>query len=307
MSPRSCRCQTVLLPVRDYDLDATMDSGQVFHFAAVGGGWEGVVGRDWVRLGKEREAISVSFVARDAPERSQLLERVARFLQTNVDLSRIVATFPNDGVMERAVQVCRGLRLLKQEPWQCLASFILSSTKQILQIRQICAVLSERHGPAVDAESVVARWHGFPSAEQIARLDEKDLRACKAGFRAPYLLGAARLVAEGKLDLGGLDEVPIAEARSRMMEVRGVGRKIADCALLFTGSHAGAFPVDVWVARALRELYFRGREMPLRELEHFASEHFGPHGGYAQQYLFHYVRVHGLKPQAARRTSTRPP
>jgi N-glycosylase/DNA lyase len=111
------------------------------------------------------------------------------------------------------------------------------------------------------------------------------------GFRAPHLLAAARQIAEGKLDLERPRFLPLAEARVELMKLRGVGGKIADCVLLFAYGFDAAFPVDVWVERALRRLYFPRRRMTAKQLRHFAATHFGPFSGYAQQYLFHYMRT----------------
>jgi N-glycosylase/DNA lyase len=123
-------------------------------------------------------------------------------------------------------------------------------------------------------------------------LDESTLRECRMGFRAPFLLAAARAVDAGRIDLAKLGTLEEEEARERLITLRGVGRKIADCVLLFACGFPRAFPVDVWVSRALRELYFGGRDVTERELLQFSRSHFGPRGGYAQQYLFHYMRVH---------------
>jgi N-glycosylase/DNA lyase len=111
------------------------------------------------------------------------------------------------------------------------------------------------------------------------------------GFRAPHLLAAARQVAEGKLDLENIRKLPLAEARAELMRLRGVGGKIADCVLLFAYGFDAAFPVDVWIGRALRQLYFPRRRPTEKRLRQFAATHFGPHAGYAQQYLFHYMRT----------------
>jgi N-glycosylase/DNA lyase len=110
------------------------------------------------------------------------------------------------------------------------------------------------------------------------------------GFRAPNLLAVARQVAGGELDLGGLVGLPVEEARAELMELPGVGPKIADCVLLFAYGHQSAFPVDVWVMKALQQLYFPRRRVKLERLHRFAASHFGPNAGYAQQYLFHYMR-----------------
>src|SRR5205085_7996156 len=120
---------------------------------------------------------------------------------------------------------------------------------------------------------------------------ESELRGCKMGFRAPYLLATARQIAGGQFDLERLRQVPVDVARHELMSLPGVGRKIADCVLLFAYGFQSAFPVDVWVMKALRQLYFQRRSVPPKLLHRFAATHFGPNAGYAQQYLFHYIRT----------------
>ena len=287
----------IFLPVRDYDLAATLDSGQSFRWQPCNDSWVGVIGQRWVRLTQRRNGIRAE-TAGPAADWQWLRD----YLQTETDLAAVLKTFPDDAPMRNAVAACHGLRVLRQDPWECLASFILSSTKQIVQIRQIVARLCERFGEPINQCSVepVARLDSatgrtlqfaFPSPEKIARTTEAELRACKMGFRAPNLLAAARQIANGRLDLERLRHLPLAEARAELMKLRGVGGKIADCVLLFAYGFDGAFPVDVWVERALRELYFPRRRVSAKRLRHFAATHFGPHAGYAQQYLFHYMRT----------------
>ncbi|MEN9545940.1 MAG: hypothetical protein RLZZ356_672 [Verrucomicrobiota bacterium] len=207
-------------------------------------------------------------------------------------LEPILATFPDDAPLRAAVSRCRGLRLLRQDPWECLASFICSSTKQIVQIRQIVALLSERWGHEVAAPSGAVLNRAFPTAATIASAGEGALRDCKLGFRAPYVLDAARRVVEGRLDLEALALLDTPAAREALMEIHGVGRKIADCVLLFAYGRQDAFPIDVWVRRALSQLYFpRARRVSAARLEAFSESYFGPYSGYAQQYLFHYIRL----------------
>jgi N-glycosylase/DNA lyase len=194
--------------------------------------------------------------------------------------------------MRAAVAACRGLRLLRQDPWECLASFILSSTKQIVQIRQIVACLCERFGEQVIVPKNHEPVYSFPSVGRIAAAAEAELRACKMGFRAPNLRAAAHMIAAGAVDLDRVRVLPVGEAREALMRLPGVGRKIADCVLLFGYGFQDAFPVDVWVMKALRRLYFPRRSVPLKRLLEFTASHFGPHAGYAQQYLFHYARIH---------------
>jgi N-glycosylase/DNA lyase len=296
----------ILLHIRDYDLAATLDSGQVFRWQMENDSWNGVIGKNWVRLTQTRDGI---FAETAAPQKNWNWLR--GYLQTEIELGKILKTFPDDEPMRAAVASCRGLRLLRQDPWECLASFILSSTKQIVQIRQIIALLCERYGepvaeinaeaqrPQRNAEfenslrgsASSASLRSFPPAARIAGLNETDLRNCKMGFRAPNLLAAARQIAAGTFDLKKIRELDYPDARAELMKLRGVGGKIADCVLLFAYGFDSAFPVDVWIERALQRLYFPRRRVGEKRLRRFAATHFGPHAGHAQQYLFHYMRT----------------
>ncbi len=279
----------IQLSVRDYNLDATLSSGQVFAWERYENNWAGVVGGRWVMLQPSSDSIRAVTAAPQA-DWSWLTD----FLQSDVNLRAVLATFPaNDPQLSSAVVACHGLRLLRQDPWECLASFILSSTKQIVQIRQIVRTLCERHGTPVATET--RRHHppafAFPTAARIAALAETELRQCKMGFRAKYLLTAAGRVAAGELKLEGIRQMSLPAARAELMKLPGVGEKIADCVLLFAYGFPTAFPVDVWIARALSQFYFRGRQQRPEQLRRFAAQHFGPNSGYAQQYLFHHIRT----------------
>ena len=270
--------------VPEYDLAATLDCGQAFRWKRLKDGWHGVVDGKWIRLSQHLDGIEAETSSPQADWRW-----LAHYLQTEIDFAEIVASFPADPHLQAAAKAHRGLRLLRQPPWECLASFILSSTKQIIQIRQIIDLLCERFGEPVNSPRGT-NWHSFPSAARLVEVSEADLRACKMGFRAPHLHAAARMVASGQLDLEQVGKLSHEEARNRLMNLNGVGEKIAECVALFAYGYEDAFPVDVWVARALRQFYFRGRNIPLRRLQTFAAKRWRRCGGYAQQYLFHYIR-----------------
>ncbi|MBM3834793.1 MAG: hypothetical protein FJ403_16270 [Verrucomicrobia bacterium] len=274
-------------PVQDYNLTATLTSGQAFRWQCRDGAWEGVIGTRWVRLDSGLDSILAA-----TAEPVENWDWLSDYLQIDVDLAPILAAFPRDDAMRSAVDKCRGLRLLRQDPWECLASFILSSTKQIVQIRQIVELLCERFGERVISLPDRAHAYAFPTAERLAQCDEAELRACKMGFRAPYLKAAANMIACQEVALEKLRELPAGQARDALISIPGVGRKIADCVLLFAYGFQSAFPVDVWVTKALRELYFRRRRIKLKRLQQFSATYFGPFSGYAQQYLFHYMRLH---------------
>jgi N-glycosylase/DNA lyase len=279
-------------PARIYDLGATLDSGQCFRWQFHAGNWQGVIGSHWVRLSSDNEGIRAA-----AWPPTDDWSWLTRYLQLTVDLEMVLRTFPAaDPHLASAVAACRGLRLLRQDPWECLASFILSSTKQISQIRQIVELLCQRFGNPLPRHPLLPAAWTFPSPQTLATCSEAELRSCKMGFRAASLLAAARRVVDGSLALHKLSTLPTAEARAQLVELPGVGEKIANCVLLFAFGAQDAFPVDVWVMKALRQFYFPNRQVSPRELAAFVNTHFGPHAGYAQQYLFHYMRVHN-RPQ----------
>jgi len=277
--------------VDDYDLASTLASGQAFRWQLRPEGWVGVIGENWVRLSQLGNQLAAEFA--HPTDAESLQRRIANYLRLDDPMDLILESFPKDPPMQAALAACRGLRLLRQDPWECLAGFICSSTKQIVQIRQIVALLCDRFGRPVDTPPGEASISAFPTVKAIAATSETALRDCKLGFRAPYLLGTARRIADGTLLLQHLEALDTNEARNALMLCPGVGRKIADCVLLFAYGRQDAFPVDVWVQKALHQLYFpKARRITLQRLQQFSQSHFGPYGGFAQQYLFHYVRTH---------------
>jgi len=274
-------------PVECYDLPATLASGQAFRWRESQPVWTGVISRRWVSLRQEPGCI----VAQTAVAVADW-QWLRHYLQLDLDLHQVLATFPQDDVaLQTAVRACPGLRLLRQEPWECLASFICSSTKQIVQIQQIIALLSRRFGEPVPVPEGHEPVWSFPGYARLAGVSEADLRDCKLGFRAPYLRATAQMLATGEADLTRLHTLSQEEARAELLKFPGVGGKIADCVLLFACGFPQAFAVDVWIMKALRRHYFPRRVVKPEKLRRFIRTHFGPHAGYAQQYLFHYMRV----------------
>ena len=277
--------ESIEFAVKHYELAVTFSCGQAFRWRRNGDAWEGVVGSRWIRLRQTPTGISAESTSAGD------WQWLRHYLQLDTELSDIVATFPDDEAMRAAAAYCRGMRLLRQDPWEALASFICSSTKQVVQIQQIVELLSRRFGERLTAGDKSLDAFAFPMAARIAEASEAELRECKLGFRAPYLLGTARAVASGKIDLSQLSILDLNDARAALVELPGVGLKIADCVLLFAYGFPQAFPVDVWIARALREIYFPKRKPKPPRLRKFIETYFGPHSGYAQQYLFHYMRT----------------
>jgi N-glycosylase/DNA lyase len=282
----------IIIPVKDYDLAATLASGQAFRWKFQEGGWEGVIGNHWVRLSQKPGGIEAR-TAEPVPEWHWL----THYLQTDVNLAEVLRAFPQDEPLGRSVQECRGLRLLRQDPWECLASFILSSTKQIVQIQQIVTELCLRFGESLAVPAGHQPVYAFPTAKKLAHLTEAELRDCKMGFRAPSLLKTSQMITADEVNLQRLFSLDVDQARTELLRFRGVGNKIANCVLLFTYGFQQAFPVDVWVMKALKELYFPKRRPSAKRLAQFTATYFGPYAGYAQQYLFHYMRMKGRLPK----------
>jgi N-glycosylase/DNA lyase len=279
--------------VSDFSLATTLECGQAFRWQRHAGGWfVGVVGKQIWRLRQNGDVVEWHCSRETFSRQKQDTEvrecdsRVQNYLALDVSLPKILKTFPNDPLLHQAARDHHGLRVIRQEPWECLASFIASSSKQIVQIRQIVHLLSQRFGEPIDAEH-----HAFPTVSAIARASHQQLWDCKLGFRAKNLLAAARLIDSGQIDLHTLRSMDYDRALEELIKLPGVGEKIANCTLLFACGFDHAFPIDVWIERALRRIYFPGKKrVTARDLRQFTRSHFGPYAGWAQQYLFYSER-----------------
>ena len=286
------------IPAPDFDLAMTLDSGQVFQWEKSGAGFVGTIGDRAVYVEQRGEVLSACCTGEelDGFKPSGLSRLVSHYFALDHPLAEICASFPADPAMNAARDFCRGLRIIRQPKWECLATFICSSMKQVAHIRQISLALRKRFGNPSNIDKHVV--HTFPSAQQIARASEKQLRACALGYRAKHLRATAQLVGSGKSNLKAWSALPDAELRERLCALPGVGAKIANCVMLFAYERLRAFPIDVWIERVLRQQYFpRRKRMTAPRLREFSETYFGEHGGYAQQYLFHHARL-------ARRRST---
>lgn len=283
--------ETEILPVRNFDLAATLDSGQVFHWTRVGDTFHGLIGTRpvWVR---QASAGSLETGAGAG-------EAVAHYLALDHNLERMRRTLPKgDRHLRVAFRFAPGIRILRQPRWECLATFITSSLKQVAHIRQISLLLRERFGERVPTSSGPP-LHAYPTPAALAQAGEARLRACGLGYRAKFLHQTAVKIAEQGFDLDQVATLEDHEAMEQLCTLPGVGPKIAQCTLLFSYERLGVFPIDVWIERVLRELYFAAATEPVtsRQLRDFARTHFGPFRGYAQQWIFHHARTSGAFPR----------
>jgi N-glycosylase/DNA lyase len=267
----------------DFDLARTLDSGQVFHWERSGEGYAGTIGPEGVYVEQQRDRLFFSGTTAGV---------ITNYFALDHSLREICRSFPNDPAMRAARAFCRGLRIIRQPRWECLATFITSSMKQVAHIRQISQTLRKRYGKSQRIFDLEV--HSFPSPSRLADLTERDLRACALGYRAKNLLGTAQLVTSGEVDLEQWRQLSDERLRACLGELPGVGAKVANCVMLFAYERLQAFPIDVWIERVLKQKYFpRKRKMTETELRAFCETYFGPHGGYAQQYLFHHARKGG--------------
>ena len=275
----------------DFDLAMTLDSGQVFHWEKLGNGFVGTIGDLPVYVEQCAEILKVRCGATTTRSPRRPLPRtVAHYFALDHPLQQICASFPNDPTINAARDFCRGLRIIRQPKWECLATFVCSSMKQVAHIRQISLALRNRFG---DQRKIGSRAvHTFPSLQRIARASESQLRECKLGYRAKNLRATAQLVSSGECDLELWSMLPDSDLRKNLCELPGVGAKIANCVMLFAYERLRAFPIDVWIERVLRQHYFpRRKKVTAQQLREFSETYFGEHGGYAQQYLFHHART----------------
>jgi len=244
------------ITARDFDLARTLDSGQVFHWEKCGRGFIGTIGAKGVYVEQRRNRLFFSGVAG---------KMISHYFALDHRLEEICRSFPDDAAMCAARDFCEGLRVIRQPLWECLATFITSSMKQVAHIRQMSRTLRERYG---ERRKIFEREvYTFPAADRIAALGEQDLRACALGYRAKNLLATARRVAAGEADLERWLMLPDDMLRERLCALPGVGAKVTNCVMLFA--------------------YERLRD--------FSANYFGAHGGYAQQYLFHHARMMGKR------------
>jgi len=268
------------LAAPEFDLALTLGCGQVFHWVPEGAGYLGVIEDQPVYV----EQGTGQFLVTPAAE-----ETARRYFALDHPLAEIYASFPTDPAMSAALEFCRGMRIVRQPLWECVATFITSSMKQVAHIAQISHTLRRRFGKRLEYPG--RELFAYPSPEALASLEEADLRACALGYRAALLLGAARKIAAGEVDLQAIATMDDAAAREELCRLPGVGVKVANCALLFAFERLRAFPIDVWIERVLRDTYFQNkRRITAKRLQDFSASYFGDYGGYAQQYLFHHAR-----------------
>ena len=286
-----------------FSLEYTLESGQLFRWERRGEWWFGIVSGAGIKVKQDGDALRCL-------SDSDLLDNnfVSNYFRLDEDLHHILASMAKDEVITKAIERFYGLRLVRQDPWECLGSFVLATNANIPRIKKMISSVCSRYGERKQFEG--DSYHAFPSPEALSQAPVSDLRALGLGYRAPFLKHVARSVAEGKVDFGIVPTLSYEKSQELLLTelfgeklLLGVGPKVADCVLLYSLGKDEAFPIDVWIARMIAKFYPRLLPHPLRRrlaanakfklsIKEYRSvsnsirSHFGTFAGYAQQYLY---------------------
>lgn len=270
--------------VCDFDLAQTLECGQCFHFVKLDEEDYVLTAKGYV-LHVSQEADTVTFYDTDKDEYVNVWKD---YFDMDRDYSAIKKKLlEKDDKLKDAIESMWGVRILNQDFFETLISFIISQNKQIPHIKKIVADISAKFGTYKGTYGG-ADMYTFPTLEQLANASEEDFKELKTGFRAPYIMDAIRRNMAGQFDINELKSMDYDSCIKELMTIKGVGEKVANCVSLFGLGKKEAFPVDVWIKRIMETMYFDGVDTPKDKIAAFAKEQFGKLGGFAQQYLFYY-------------------
>jgi N-glycosylase/DNA lyase len=261
----------------DFNLSHTLDSGQFFRYI-LHDSWYYIVTRGKVFC--IRQEGNKLFFDGATPK------FVRHFFALDENYGRIKRALQHDAVIAYAMKKYPGLRLINQDPWECTVGFLCSQMSNIKKIKGNMDCIAALFGTPVVFRGKA--FFTFPSPGEIN--DAAKLKKCAVGFRAKYILGVNARVNDKWF--AKLRAMPYEKAKEELMELPGIGEKVADCISLFSLGFTEAFPVDVWMERAVKETYLKGKKLPLKKLAEFGRKQWGPLAGYAQQYLYHWRRLH---------------
>lgn len=279
------------------ELDHTLGCGQAFRWSVHGEWHRGTVRDVAIKVRRVREGLEY----RSSPHVDSRF--VSSYFRLDDELDAILGEIcPGRGAggdrhMREAIRRYRGLRLLRQDPWECLVSYVTSIVSNIPKIGRCIENISRRYGKPIELEG----WetYSFPTPDALAAAGARGLRDCELGFRARYLAELAKQVVAGPIDIGALRLASYEQARKALLPLWGVGDKVADCVSLFSLDKLEAFPVDRWVQRVACQLFFDNRPLSVKQVREWGMRKYGLYAGYAQEYLFHYIRhmpAGGLSP-----------
>lgn len=261
--------------LKNFDLPQTLDCGQAFRWRCLEGEkWCGVANNHYLELENLYDGTIVLYNTTE----NEFNNFWKNYFDLERDYSKIIESISQNKILKTASEFGKGIRILNQEPWETLCSFIISQNNNIKRIKGIiesfCRLFGEKIGD----------YYAFPTADVVTKLTLEDLAPIRSGFRAKYILDAAQKINAKEINLNALCDMAIDDARNELMKIKGVGPKVADCALLFSHKHIEAFPQDVWIKRAMQSLF--GGELPKVAKEY---------AGIVQQYIFFYARENKIE------------
>ncbi len=266
------------LRVEPIDLDATLGCGQAFRWRRdPDGSWTGVVGHSILRLSASRGGLTVDPIAASPCAKKDL----STYLRVSDDIASVQRSLGRDGVLSRGILQVSGLRLVKMDEWECLISYVLATYANIPRIKAMIDSVATAFG-----DEILDGVHAFPNINDLREASTEDLNRCGLGYRAVYLRSICEVLEPRGLDR--MKRLSYADLRDELKELSGVGDKVADCVALFGFGRLEAFPIDVWMKRALSRLY--GVTGSYAKLSEFARLRFGCFAGYAQEYMFYNER-----------------
>lgn len=273
----------IIEDAEDFELKHIFECGQCFRWdEEPDGAYIGIADNYVLKIAKENTNIRLYNTS------SEIFEHVWRkYFDFETDYGYIKRVLSRDPVLNTAIKAGNGIRILNQDLWETLISFIISASNNIPRIKGIISRLCENFGNKI--EYMGETYYSFPSPENIAKLELQELSVIRAGFRDKYILSAARQVASGEVLLNNIYSMDTVSAKKELTSFAGVGPKVADCVLLFALHKTDAFPVDVWVKRIMEYCYFH-EDTKKDDISRFAMNKFGEYAGYAQQYLFYWAR-----------------
>ncbi len=276
----------ILKNLTDFKLSDIFDCGQCFRFNPdCDGSYIGTAFGKTVRISQENDKV----ILHNTTETD--FSNIWRgFLDLDRDYGAVKASLLKNGdkVMSSAIEYGGGIRILNQDLWETLISFIISASNNIPRIKKIIERLCQEFGDAHQYEG--RTYYSFPSPHTVARLSENDISCIRAGFREKYILKCARLINDREFLLDNIVSLPTSDAKKELMSLPGIGNKVSDCILLFALNRFDSFPVDVWIKRIMEYCYFENKPQTVAVISEFAKNSFGNLGGIAQQYLFYYAR-----------------
>lgn len=272
--------------VRDFEPAHVFDCGQCFRWIKQpDGSYRGIVRDRAVQVSKKGNTLYIANT-----NQQDFMDIWYEYFDLGTDYSEVKKILEKDEILKEAVKTGGGIRLLRQDFWETLISFIISANNRIPRIMNIVDDLSALKGQCIDKDN---GYYGFPGTAALAASSFEEIQACKAGYRCAYIHRTAQMMKDTGITREKLLALDTDQARKELMNLPGVGPKVADCILLFSGLKYDVFPTDVWVKRVMEELYFK-REASLKEIQEFAKTRFGKLTGHAQQYLFYHARLNRI-------------